>query len=93
MVYVYYAALTVCGAYSAALTELSVEQVEAIVLSNPLPWQEMTLEQLLPLWRVLERFHAHQKVAYLGLADFEQSLFEAVCQCDQVSSQIRDQFI
>ncbi|XP_043188372.1 glutamate--cysteine ligase regulatory subunit-like [Amphibalanus amphitrite] len=67
-----------------ALTELSVKQVEAIVLSNPLPWEEMTLEQLLPLWRVLEQFHAQQKVAYLGLADVEQSLFEAICQCDQV---------
>ena len=61
-----------------------MEQIEAIVLSNPLPWEEMTLEQLLPLWRVLEGFHAQQKVAYLGLADVEQSLFEAICQCDQV---------
>ncbi|XP_037082701.1 glutamate--cysteine ligase regulatory subunit-like [Pollicipes pollicipes] len=67
-----------------ALTELSVEQIEAIVLSNPVPWDETSLQQLLPLWKVLERFHAQQKVAYLGLADVEQSLFEAVFECDRI---------
>jgi len=80
-----FSASAVEQAVERALAVLAVGTVEAIVLSNPAPWEETTLEQLLPLWHVLERAHAQHKVNYLGVADFEQQLFEAIFECDQIA--------
>jgi diketogulonate reductase-like aldo/keto reductase len=66
------------------LTELKENYLESVMISLPNYGAQLTLEQFMPLWRVVEDFIDKQKILSAGVCDFMLPLFSDICDAAKV---------
>ena len=66
------------------LQELKENYLENVLISPPNCSQQITLEEFLPIWRVVEDYINKQKILSAGVCDFMFPFFSEFCDACQV---------
>lgn len=66
------------------LQELKENFLETVLISPPNYSQHITLEEFLPVWRVVEDYINKQKILSAGVCDFMLPFFSDFCDACQV---------
>lgn len=67
------------------LAELKENYLESVMLSLPNYGAHITLNDFLPLWRIVEDYIDKQKILSAGVCDFMLPLFSDLCDACKVS--------
>lgn len=65
------------------LTQLKENYLENVMISLPNYSSQVTLDEFLPLWRIIEDFIDKQKILSAGVCDFMMPLFSDLCQASK----------
>ncbi|CAF4775614.1 unnamed protein product, partial [Rotaria socialis] len=61
------------------LNELKENYVESVMISLPSYGAQLTLNEFIPLWRIIEDFIDKQKILSAGVCDFMLPLLSDLC--------------
>jgi len=79
--------------YFLVLNELKENYLESVMISLPNYGAQITLNEFLPLWRIIEDYIDRQKILSAGVCDFMLPLFSDLCDaCKVRNSEIKIQF-
>ncbi len=79
--------------YFSVLNELKENYLESVMISLPNYGAQITLDEFLPLWRIIEDYIDRQKILSAGVCDFMLPLFSDLCDaCKVRNSEIKIQF-
>lgn len=66
------------------LTELKENYLESVMISLPNYGAQLTLNEFLPLWRIIEDYVDKQKILSAGVCDFMLPLLSDLCDAAKV---------
>ncbi len=76
------------------MNELKEDYLESVMISVPNYGSQITLNDFLPLWRIIEDYIDKQKILSAGVCDFMLPLFSELCNaCKVRSSKSKKKFI
>jgi diketogulonate reductase-like aldo/keto reductase len=71
---------------SVVLAELKENYLESVMISLPNYGAKLTLNEFMPLWRVVEDYIDKQKILSAGVCDFMLPLFADICDAAKVQT-------